>query len=290
MTNILNMLVLFRHGMEDSTNIVLFGLSVTDLIFSCSETFNRIISIVFRLDFFLAYTLSGYYIVGFMNVSNYAMCTSVWMVSIISFERMLAVCFPFLTSTIITPKRMKFMVTIVYVVLAILYIPFFVTYDLDWGFDSRYNKTLIILLNRKEYLNNKWWIDIFADDILPALGTTVPMTTILFCTFATIASLRKATKNIGNLTTSLTKRVKEMRSIKISLIICCGMAFSVLIPNACLDAYPTIKGEYLPPYLALFIRSFTQVAVQFNASMNFFIYVALSSKFKKTCLKLIHWK
>ncbi|CAL1529159.1 unnamed protein product, partial [Lymnaea stagnalis] len=276
--------------MDDSTKIVLFGLSVSDMIYSCCETYNRIIMISSRVDLFLAYKLFAYYATSFFFMSAIALVTSVWLVSLISIERMIAVCFPFHVSRLMSPTRMSCMVVFVFTFITFLFSPLCGRFYLDWAFDPRYNKTLLTYFQRKEYDENEWWIDIILIYILPPVVSTVPMITILICTFATILKLITANNNFGKLSTSRTKRVNEIRSIKISLIICCSMAFSTLIPNAFLDAYPTIAGENVPLEILIMIKAFTQLAVQINATMNFFIYVALSSKFKSTCFNLIQCK
>ncbi|CAL1542139.1 unnamed protein product, partial [Lymnaea stagnalis] len=280
-TNIINMLVLFRHGMDDSTNIVLFGLSASDLVYSFCETYGRLIGITIRVDLFLARTLSPVYVVCLMFIGTFGMVTSVWLVSLISIERMIAVCFPFHVSRLMSPIRMRSMVVFVFTFVALLYSPSCCVYYLDWSFDPRYNRTLLTYFERKEFNDNIWWIFIILLYIFPAFASSVPMIIILVCTLATILKLIRANKNVGNSSSSRAKRVKEMRSIKISLIICGCMAFSILIPNAFLDAF------YIPEDLFRLIRAFAQLAVQINATMNFFIYVALSSKFKSTCLNLI---
>ncbi|CAL1529160.1 unnamed protein product [Lymnaea stagnalis] len=280
------MLVLFRHGVDDSKNIVLFGLSVADMIYSFSETYGRIMYIALRVDLFIGYEISLFYIVCFVYFSTFGMVTSVWLVSLISFERMIAVCFPFHVSRLMSPMRMRCMVVLVFTFIAVLYSPSLCMYYLDLAFRTGFNITILKYFTRREYIDNEWWISIMLDHILPAFECPVPMISIIIFTFATILKLIKANKSMGSSSTSKAKRVNEMRSIKISLIICGCMAFSILVPNACIEAYPTISGDKIPSNAFVFIRSFNLLAVQFSATMNFFIYVALSSKFKSTCFDL----
>ncbi|CAL1529158.1 unnamed protein product [Lymnaea stagnalis] len=284
------MLVLFRHGMDDSTNIVLFGLSGADMVYSCSETYYRLMYITARLNILLGYRLSSFYLAIFIFISAYGTCTSVWLVSLISIERMIAVCFPFQVSRLMSPTRMRCMVVFVFTFVAVLYSPWYGRYYLEYALDRRNNKTFLTYFERKGYSDNKWWINIILDHILPAFASPVPMVTILMCTFATIIKLFKANTDIGRLSTSRTKRVNEMRSIKISLTICCCMAFSILVPNAWFDAFSSFGVAYIPLDVIIILRSFTQLVVQINATMNFFIYVALSPKFKSTCFNLIQCK
>ncbi|CAL1529157.1 unnamed protein product [Lymnaea stagnalis] len=277
------MLVLFRHGMDDSSNIVLIGLSLSDLIYSCSETYTRIMYITARIDSFIANNLLSVYVAFFLYISTYGTSTSVWLVALISIERMIAVCFPFHVSRLMSPVRMRFMVVFVFTFVAIFYSPSFCMYYLDLVFNKKINRTVLTSFKRKEYIDNLWWLSIFLEYILPSFMNAVPMITILTCTFATIVNLIKANKNSAKISNSRAKRVKEMRSIKIALIICCSMAFSILIPTAFLDAYSSYG---LNINTTMIIYAIDQLAVQTNATMNFFIYVALSSKFKSKVLKM----
>ncbi|CAL1526077.1 unnamed protein product, partial [Lymnaea stagnalis] len=279
------MLVLSRHGMGDSTNVVLVALSLSDLIFSTSETFSRSVRIVNRYDLAWADALSTIQFIGFVRVSLWAMVTSTWLVSVISVERMLAVCFPFHVSRLTSPKKMTCTVVLVYIFVTPLYYPYLGHFYATWDYDPVLNKTYLYLYMTQWYYDNYWWLTVHERYILPSFATTIPMVAILVGTFTTIVALTTQTaqhKRVLNTSSLRARRAKEMKSVKISLLICLCLAFSILIPNAALDAWIGLNIHAVPLVILDMIRDFTQLAVQLNASMNFFIYVALSSKFKET--------
>ncbi|CAL1526079.1 unnamed protein product, partial [Lymnaea stagnalis] len=286
-TNILNISILQRHGMDDSMNVVLVALAVSDMAYSISETVYRIGLIATNVDFSLGYNILSVYYVIFLNLSSCAIVISTWLVSVISFERMIAVSFPFHSSRIITPHRIKCLVISLYIIFISMYGPLFCGWYLDWSFHPSYNLTLLRDIKFDWFKVNPGWVIFISNHVIPAIATPIPIVIILSCTSMTVLRLSGRVKAFEALSTSSAKRVKEMRSIKISLVICLCLAFSILLPNACLDACLALNDQLLSYTLIAFIRAFTQLAVQVNASMNFFIYVALSSKFSKIFLNVI---
>ncbi|CAL1539596.1 unnamed protein product [Lymnaea stagnalis] len=284
-TNTFNILVLSKQRLQEQSNIVFLALSVADLHFSMTETvLNRMAQISSRADF----NHDGHhYVAGVIGVSLTTMVTITWLVSVISVERMVAVCFPFHVSSIFTPNRMKLVILLVYAFIGVMLIPKMGSFYIDCVFEEQLNTTVLAYFERPWFVDNNWWLFFYYLNFLPPVSSTVPMVTILVGTFPIIIRLKKTQRVLGIVSTSGKNRVKEMRSVKISLVICLCMAFSILVPNACLDAYYVLGGESFHFIILLLIRDFTQLAVQINASMNFFVYVAMSSKFSKTYLKLI---
>ncbi|CAL1526069.1 unnamed protein product, partial [Lymnaea stagnalis] len=291
LANVLNILVLFRHSLNDSISVVLFGTAVSDLIYSLNETLNRLIAIigeVFGYD--LTFDAFSFFYVYLRYISPCAITISAWLVALVSMERMFAVCFPFHASRIITVKRMTFMVLFVYVFLVFLNSPAIFDHYLTSFFYPVSNYTGEAMLERKFFMDNPWFETFFYNEVLPVVGSPLPMIAILVFTLATIIRLGVSSKTIGNMSTSRAKRAKEMTSIKISLAISCSMVLLIFMPRAGLDAYYKIMDRSLLPHVWAFYNELTELARQLNATINFFIYVAFSSKFQKTFLKVIQCK
>nr|KAI8763840.1 G-protein coupled receptor 39-like [Biomphalaria glabrata] len=108
--NIFNILTLSQLTMQDNTSIVLLSLSVVDLVYTSVKTFVSVSWIVLSFDYYLGTYLMSCYTVYIESMDVIAVNTSIHLVMFVSVERMIAVCFPFHVSKVLTPSRIRWCV------------------------------------------------------------------------------------------------------------------------------------------------------------------------------------
>ncbi|KAK0047202.1 thyrotropin-releasing hormone receptor [Biomphalaria pfeifferi] len=94
LTNILNILVLSKYGLHETTSFLLFPLSVSYLFFSILQLIQRLQSIVAQFDPLLAMSVESFFRVYIDTFPSYFVAISNLHTTIIAVERLVAVCFP----------------------------------------------------------------------------------------------------------------------------------------------------------------------------------------------------
>ncbi|XP_059166818.1 FMRFamide receptor-like [Physella acuta] len=276
--NVLTIVILKYNGLNESTNIILTGLAVGDLFFSVTQFFPVIPRC---MNSALAESMFNYYAVYIYGWNQYAVCISIHMVTLIALERMIAVCFPFRVSTLLTPYRIKCIVIAIYFSDAILYIPRDFMREIKWTFFSSSNSTIAIQVSTDFLKSNGFTI--YNDGIISTIAIFIPTTTIIVCSIMITTKLTLSYRNIKKLSSSdaRSKRVKDVRSVKITLIICLFVIICVLAPTNIFNKILNDRNLF-SGYCVFVLISVVFLIYQINASVNFIIYVAMSPKFVKT--------
>lgn len=283
--NITTIIILTYNGLNEATNIILTGLAVSDLFFSTTQFLHQLVEIIGLFYLEAAMALYGYYFVYLYGWNQYAVCISVHMVTFIAIERMIAVCFPFIASTTLNPYKIKLTVIAIYILVGILYIPRSFMFDLSHGLFSGTNITVILVTYSDFVLSNGFVI--YNTGIMGPIAVFIPSGIIIICTVMIISKLSLSYKNMKKMASSeaRAKRVKDIRSIKITLTIClCGLIFHLFPTN--LFFFIIGDRNLFSLYCSVVISYFIILIYQINASINFVIYVIISPKFANTYKKL----
>ena len=247
--NVLNIVVLTRKWMRSSTNYYLTSLAIYDILY---------------LVFVLTYLQKQNDIVRVCL--NIASNTGVWLTLTFTIERYICVCHPMRGIILCTPKRAKYVIVSVCIAGALVTVPeFFEEMLEDW--DS-YN------LGYKN-LNQ-------------TLFTYLPLA--LLCVFNTMlvrsvirASRRRlAMLHETNLTSRYARHDTEQSRVTTMLIVIVVVFIVCQLPQAIMNTLTTVDTIHTDTDTLYILRNVFNLLVVVNSAVNFVLYSAVSSKFRRT--------
>lgn len=121
----------------------------------------------------------------------------------------------------------------------------------------------------------------------------IPVISVLMCTVATVIKLKSSSEKIKDLSTNaMSKRVKDLRSVKISFFLSTALIFFVLVPSGILETLLAhgIIGKDLSLKIFNLITDSENILYIVNSSFNFVLYVLTSPKFAQTFTSLFNPK
>ncbi|XP_059176554.1 galanin receptor 2b-like [Physella acuta] len=284
--NVLSIIILTRHGLNETTNIFLISLSISDFVCSTCSLFRGLRTIV--ASFGLVVMLNFELLADLLNhVTEITVLVSILHVTSISVERVVAVSFPFEVAKIFTRYRVKCVVIFLYVYGILLYAPSFLCHYVKWEYDPSVNASLGIWTYTDILLNNIDVFKLYSVLFLTISLIVLPLTLTLICSFIIILQLQLL-KNKA-LSKNSSSQVKERKVVKMLLILCCLSVFAFL-PSSILDLYTVFSGFERHSSFFRFVVILSPVLYQVNASINFIIYITMSSKFAETYKSLFKSK
>uniref|UniRef100_A0A2C9KYK8 G-protein coupled receptors family 1 profile domain-containing protein n=1 Tax=Biomphalaria glabrata TaxID=6526 RepID=A0A2C9KYK8_BIOGL len=290
--NVLNIIVLTQHDMRNTTNLILTFLSVSDLIFSVLTVFYHIKNIVFFLNIYLSYSLNSYYYQFFDGIKLLFLFTSTYFVTMLSVERMIAVCFPFHVARIVTTFRIKCAAIVILFLLAGLLTPLFCITYLDIAIVD--NITFTQRSVTSFFVNNYAFLMYFYFSTLTNIySMVIPIIIVLMCNIATVIKLNSSSEKRKDLSINTnSKRIKDLRSIKISFFLSTALILFVLVPSGIIETLigQKIIADDLSLRTVTLIIDSENLLYIVNSSFNFVLYVITSPKFAQTFKNLFNYK
>ncbi|XP_059153978.1 FMRFamide receptor-like [Physella acuta] len=285
--NCLTVAIITHHGLKDTTNILLTFLALSDLLYSITEFLNCTSLLISQFDLPQAYTFHAYHL-AYVNTWNmYTVATSSYLVALISLDRMIAVWLPFQAGSILTPARTTITAAVVCCCLFIIYCFDFPSYYIQWLHSSEYNKTIAVVSYSEFRLKNTSFFAIINKINMIFIMMCVPPTTIVTCSVMIVARLVQSSQQARKMSIkSYARRVKDIKTVKISLALCVCMITLTLIPSYS-STMLIYTGFPASGNFQRVIAALINILFQVNASINFIIYVKMSSKFASTYLQLL---
>ncbi|XP_059176732.1 lysophosphatidic acid receptor 6-like [Physella acuta] len=286
--NILNIIILPQHGFKESSNIILISLSFSDLLVSLVLCLNKSYFIVDLYDHMTSLTMFAIYFVYFAYILQVTIVMGILHITLISIERFVAVWFPFHASRIFTARNVFVVIFLLYLINIVGYFPGNFFYYIKWLKYKNGNSTYAVVYYLPFYLKNadilNYYTFIFGNLIY------IPLILLVVFTALIILKLIKAREKVKRMTQAAPDSMKSRdKKVFRLLLTVCIVAISVYISTSGLEIYLWMTAEGLAQ-----TRKFRDVLVavdyllyQIGASVNFFIYVTMSSKFAKSYRKLI---
>nr|KAG5710907.1 hypothetical protein BaRGS_027058 [Batillaria attramentaria] len=292
--NILNMLVLTRRSMTNSTNCYLTALAAFDtlyLIFSLTLSFKH-------YDGFHRSTVYVHWFPYGRVLTDMAANVSVLLTVTFTVERYIGVCHPMRGRVLCTPRRAKLIIGLVALVAVSCTVPEFFEMEVVWRRDKITNESYAAwqytdFSETYSYQIGYYWFFVTVFTFLPL---------ILLCIFngILIASLFKAAQLRSQMTMSMTspRRVSERCSREqqwitkmlvtvVLVFIVCQLPGAVLL---LLWAYAELANVQMSAYARnqmLIAGNVTNLLIQINASINFILYSMTSTKFRRVFCRTI---
>lgn len=283
-TNIINILILSKYGLQETTSILLFSLSVSDLLCSIFQPIRKVHCIVAHFDPLLANNIESFTKVYFLYIPDFFVAISILHTTLIAVERLVAVCFPLQMPWIFTTYRVKWLVLFIYLYVIVLMAPTLFLVELYWSVEPITNKTVLLYMYSLFYMSHFDSISQYLYMALPNLLLTFTLCVTIVCSIVIgykITVRRKST--LTQLSSSVPKQFKEVKVLKMLLTVCvvnCCVSLPTVIIDLFLLYSDTVK--LLSNKLFFLLRSCYINLCQLNATINFIIYVFMSSKFAST--------
>ncbi|KAK6983750.1 FMRFamide receptor [Biomphalaria glabrata] len=289
--NIFNILTLSQLTMQDNTSIVLLSLSVVDLVYTSVKTFVSVSWIILTFDYYLGTYLINCYNVYVESVDVIAVNTSIHLVMFVSVERMIAVCFPFHVSKVLTPSRIRWCVLFIVIGNWVTRAPLFYTSYL--GPVVRNNRTMYYPFTL-DYINDSYSLNyIYEGVVIQLLHVFLPFAVISLCISATIFKIVLSFQLKQELSSegARLKRKREIRSVKVVLCVCLLSLFFSLIPTFATAIFNAVHAYDIDD-----VMTFRQSALVFHvqsllfhihSSFNFIIYMSTNPKYRKTLHRVL---
>ncbi|KAK6997891.1 thyrotropin-releasing hormone receptor [Biomphalaria glabrata] len=278
-------------------------INILDMVFNCgllhclsvSGVLVNIINIVILsnqsedfIDSQLANNMRSFTAVYFFPMPDIFVSVSILHTTVIAVERLVAVCAPLRVSRIFTPRHVKWLLLFIYLYVIVFMAPTLFLFDFFWTLDPSTNRTTGVFtltqFYKSTYDSMNQYMNMGLTNMLVTftLGVTIVCSTVIGYK---ITVGRKST--FVQLTYSVSKEVKDMKVIKMLLTVCVVNA-CVSLPTVTINLFLLYSNTLIQSSGKLYylLRSFIIVLYQLNDSINFIIYISMSSKFASTLNKL----
>ncbi|KAK0056197.1 growth hormone secretagogue receptor type 1 [Biomphalaria pfeifferi] len=292
-TNIINIIIFFKQGLNNTVNISLFGLAISDF---CSlltlQWFNICVNPLFEEadDLFPLAASEVIYLTAGIPHDCFARITC-WITVYITAERCLCILFPLKIKRIITPAKTTLIIILIYVLMMASFSPEYITAYLDWKYYPEKNRTLLGLVF-KENRKNVEGLTFLLYGVLGKLSFMA----VIFFTVVLVVSLRRKTKwrkrsvygtrhseNVSN----RDRKTIYMIVIIAAILIVCYTPGIVLSMVTVFEPEFSIVGRYVNLFFAIW--SFGFLFETINSSVNIFLFYRMSSKYRRSFYKLF-WR
>ena len=286
-SNILVLKTFLKIGFSDSINISYFALGMSDVGVLVTTSWGAICNLFDLAEVKLPFHA--------MEISSPTMFwpseafekTTTCITAYIALERCLCVLFPLHVKRIVTRKNTGIVIVAIFVLVFLPSLLGSLGYSFVWEFDSLSNTTIMRTIITRD--PNLQLIEYIIKTYVCSVIHYTAMVIIWICTAFLSASLRRNVKSreatFGQ-RSSDSGQIRNMRVIKTVLLIAVAyMCFSTpksaaVIVNAYLEPEFNIRGKLSRLYMTTII-----ICVQFsifNSSINLFVYVFMSTKFRET--------
>ncbi|CAL1529139.1 unnamed protein product, partial [Lymnaea stagnalis] len=281
--NGINVVVLSSPKFRDTTSFLLLSLSVADFFASVTELLFRLPNVIMYFQLRLADAVFCFYMTYIYFWNLHFVYVSIFYVSLVAVERMIAVCFPFHVASLVTMFRVKFITVTGFMFYAALFSPNLNMLYTIRSYD-RNNETSLRMAYTDFYKENYELLIVYRQAVSILFVYALPILTITVCTAMVTSAMALNWRNLKKLSSSHSaKRLKEMKSSKTALCVCLSMAVFILIPSFVFDMLSVFREDLFPQNRnrSTVIYYAMTLIYELNSFLNFIIYVATSSKFAR---------
>ncbi|XP_005100095.1 sex peptide receptor [Aplysia californica] len=297
--NSLSIVVLTRKCMKSSTNSYLTALAIFDLlylVFSCSLSLTHYDA--FRRSYSYVHWSPWCHVFADMS-SN----VSVTLTVTFTLERYIGVCHPMKGRILCTPQRAKIVTAVVSTLAILCTVPEFWEREvvIETGQNNETYPTIRYtdFANRESYQVGYYWFLVVMFTLLPLILLCV-FNGILICTVIKAAKLRREMTHLSPCHSSSAgdskggnSQPKEQQKITKMLITVVLVFILCQLPGALLLLYTTylsLAAVKMSRELGNNLRiagNVINLLIQINASINFILYSAISTKFRRVFWRTI---
>ena len=283
-TNLLNCLVFYRQGLRDRMNLCLFSLALVDMLYA---TFLYLVSsycLVGQLfpeagewwKFHARKYFAGLYM-GFLASSG---CLTM----VIAVERCVCVTLPLKAATLVKTRTIAVIIAGVVVSLQVVCLLYPLEISIGTREDPSTGRITFFLTTTEFYSQHKVLYDIVENTFLMIVIPFTTFTVVTIATAITVVQLKRAIAWRHGSSSSSSSDIREVALVKMLVVVSLIYIISSA-PNVALGLTRLLVPDFLPSrkYANIFLASNLMylVLAEVNSSVNFFVYLARSSRFKQ---------
>ena len=283
-TNLLNCLVFYRQGLRDRMNLCLFSLALVDMLY---------------VTFF--YLASSYCLVGqlFPEVGEWwkfharkyfaglymgFLASSGCLTMVISVERCVCVTLPLKAATLVKTQTIAVIIVGVVVSLQTMCLLYPLELSIGTREDPNTGRITFFLTTTEFYSQHKVLYNVVEYTFLMIVIPFTTFTVVTIATAITVVQLKRAIAWRHGSSSSSSSDVREVALVKMLVVVSLIYIISSA-PNVALGLTRLLVPEFLHTrrYANIFLASNLTflVLAQMNSSVNFFVYLARSSRFRQ---------
>ncbi|XP_005108644.1 probable G-protein coupled receptor frpr-1 [Aplysia californica] len=296
-TNVLDLAVFYRQGFQDSVNVSLAAIALWDLAKCLCGAAFRLHGLISLFSPFTGFIWKNLSTPNLQNLQRLIGYTSYAMAAYVAVERCLCVSMPFKVKTIVTPKLTFLMMLAISVGVFGSFVIMLFIYRIDWVCSSEYfGRTIAVYSYNDFYYENGVHVVTYYN-IIGILNPVISFSIMVVCTVIIYYHLRRASdfrikSQHGDAGASgrgkdlpLQMSVRDRQVIRMLLVV-----ILVYIVNFVPLVAQYVAKLMIPEFYFLkrYHNSFVLTAYLMflvdlvNASVNFFIYLTMSSNFRRT--------
>ncbi|XP_059173510.1 tachykinin-like peptides receptor 86C [Physella acuta] len=284
--NVVNIVVFIKMGFTDTTNITLLSLSAADLgvllmLVGFGVIYNPLfVRAVHGLESVgaLDYLPIGWPFVCFSRISG---CLTAFL----TLERFVCVAFPLKVKRLITQRRTLVVNIFIYSLTIACTVPVFFGFQIEVSLDPNLNQTILRLVtsDQSSQLEN---VSLTFNFIvhLTSFSVVTVFTVCLSQKFLQISEWRQTASVKSSSTASRDKRLVKLIILIAAIFIVCSLPGVVGIVVMLVVKDYNVTGLYRNTFIASYAIFFALGSI--NSTVNIFIYLNMSSKFKLTFMSL----
>ncbi|CAL1543157.1 unnamed protein product [Lymnaea stagnalis] len=290
-TNIICLIVFRKLGCDETVNVTLIGLTIADLaslidLFWMGICFNPLFtySSVYFDTQSVAYLSGGW-------VKLYLTRVSAWITAFVTLERCLCIAIPLKIKTVMTPRRATIFIALSFFFMGLTMPPVYYTTRLEWLWYPDRNKTLLGLAftkEREEIYNSVISINLVLTFI--AFATIISCTLILVLNLEKKAEWRKKSVSAHKLSSMSVKDQKVSKMITFIAVLFLVSFFPGTVLFIVMLMIPEFNKGKLYHNLFTTTFAFSHILEGANASINVFVYLKMSSKFRTVFFETFSFK
>ncbi|KAH9525774.1 hypothetical protein Btru_002329 [Bulinus truncatus] len=293
--NVIKVIVFFRLGFKETANVSFFSLSVADtgvvlMLLGFSAVYNP--AVLQSVRYFEVVDAVGYVSFGW----PYSGCSRVAsvMTAVIAVERYLCVSFPMKVKSMLTTRVSVTTSVCVFCVVEATVVPAFAASSLGPTYNPRVNRTVLglVLKPTSAALETVSMYSMAIFQLL-AFAVVVAFTASLIRSFLRVTQWRnQASANGASLNGRDKKLVKTVIFISVSFIVFSIPGVVLVFMMIFIEEFK-MTGRYRNLFVTLFSTFFPMDGL--NSLVNFFIFLYMSSKFRRIflsmfCINSISWR
>ncbi|KAK0046215.1 melanopsin [Biomphalaria pfeifferi] len=289
-SNVFNVCVFFKQGLQVSMNVNFFVMSSVDVLRSLNYIWVAVCANpdIDKLDTDFRFQDVQYLINGWVS-SNLAR-SAMFIVAFMSFQRYIFIYKPMSVEQVFTSMRSVLVLIFILLMNSIVVLPICVSVYFDWSFNLDENRTMLGLMYRNES-SEAWGLSFTMHAVLNAL----PLSTIVIFTFLLILQIEFRSKWRQDTLVkvqhqAISKRDKRTSKIvtfmAIFLIVSCTPIIALSLATTIVPDF-SAGGKQANLYFAVW--SFAFLSGVIGANINIFCYYKLSFKYREIFLKMFNF-
>ncbi|CAL1543375.1 unnamed protein product, partial [Lymnaea stagnalis] len=282
--NVINMAVFVKQGLNNSMNISLFALSISDLLRILTVQWLNICSnpYIDQLNVPIVFTDIQYLTAGWPT--GCANRITMFITAYITAERSLCLAVPLKIKRWVTPRRAVAALVVIGVINALGLVPEYASVYLDWRFNPARNRTMLSLAFGSSRPATQGVVF-----TIHALLIVLALTVVILFTSILVIQLRRSSKWRAVVTSKVSQNEaisnRDRKTVDLVVLVA-GVMVVCYTPTVVLSLVSTfvpdfsVAGRQVNVFHATWSIGYLLGVI--NASVNIFIYYKMSSKYRKT--------